>query len=56
MPGSRDIYMAIGCEEENGKKAIQNLVPKKCKLRFGDVNLSLNQGKEIFPLHKDRSC
>ena len=53
MPGSRDVYTAIGCEEENGKKAIQNLVPKKCNLRFGDVNLSLNQGKEIFPLHKD---
>ena len=34
------IYMAIGNEEENGKKAIQKLVPKKYKLRFGDVNSS----------------
>ena len=28
-PVSRDAYMAIGYEEEKGKKAIQNLVPKK---------------------------
>ena len=26
---SRDVYRAIGCEEENGKKTIQNLVPGK---------------------------
>ena len=50
---SRDVYMAIGYEEENGKKAIQNLVPKKYKLRFGDVNPSLNQWEDIFLLHKD---
>ena len=45
--------MAIGYEEENGKKAIQQLVPKKYKLRFGDVSLSLNQREDIFPLHKE---
>ena len=50
---SRDVYMAIGYEQENSKKAIQNIVPKKYKLRFGYVNLSLNQGEDIFPLHKD---
>ena len=50
---SRDVYMAIGCEEENGKKAIKNLVPSKYKLRFGDVKPLLNQGEGIFPLHKD---
>ena len=50
---SRYVYMAIGYEEENGKKAIQQLVPKKYKLRFGDVSLSLNQREDIFPLHKD---
>ena len=50
---SKDIYMVIGYEEENGKKVIENLVPKKYKLHFGDVNLSLNQGEDIFPLHKD---
>ena len=50
---SRDVYMAIGYEKENGKKAIQNLVPSKYKLRFGDVKPSLNQGEDIFPLHKD---
>ena len=50
---SRDVYKAIGCEDENGKKVIQNLVSNKYKLRFGDVNSSLNQRKDIFPLHKD---
>ena len=50
---SRDVYKAIGYEEENGKKAIQNLVPHKYKLRFGDINSSLNQREDIFPLHKD---
>ena len=40
-------------EEESGRKAIQNLVPNKYKLHFGDVNSSLNQREDIFPLHKD---
>ena len=40
---SRDVYKATGYEEENGEKAIQNLVSKNYKLRFGDVNPSLNQ-------------
>ena len=51
--GSRDVYKAIGYEEENGKKTIQNLVPKKYKLRFGDVKFSLNQREDIFLLQKD---
>ena len=50
---SRDVYKAIGYEEEHGKKAIQNLVPHKYKLSFGDVNSSLNQRGGFFPLHKD---
>ena len=50
---SRDFYITIGYGEENGKKAIQNLVSSKYKLRFGDVNLSPNQGEVIFPLQKD---
>ena len=50
---SRDVYKAIGYEEENGKKAIQNLVPNKYKLRFGELNPLLNQREDIFPLHKD---
>ena len=50
---SRDVYMAIGYEEENGKKAIKNLVPSKYKLRFEDVKPLLNQEDGIFPLHKD---
>ena len=43
---SRDVYKTIGYEEENGKKVIQNLVPNKHKLRFGDVNSSLNQRED----------
>ena len=50
---SRDVYMAIRYEEENGKKAIQNLVPSKCRLRFGDVKPSLNQREDTYSLHKD---
>ena len=45
--------MAVAYEEKNGKRAIQNLVPSKFKLRFGDVKPSLNQGEDIFLLHKD---
>ena len=50
---SRYVYKKIGYEEENGKEAIQTLVPSKYKLRFGDVKLSLNQGEYIFLLQKD---
>ena len=50
---SRDVYMAIGYKEENGKKSIRNLVPSKYKLRFGDVKPSLNQREDILPLQKD---
>ena len=50
---SRYVYKAIGYEDENGRKVIQNLVPNKYKLRFGDVNSSLNQREDIFLLHKD---
>ena len=45
--------MGIGYEEENGKNAIQQLVPKKYKQRFWDVSPSLNQREDIFSLHKD---
>ena len=50
---SRDVYKAIGYDEENGKKAIQNLVPSKYRLCFGGVKPSLNQQEDIFLLHKD---
>ena len=49
---SRDVCKAIGYEDEKGKKAIQNLVPNKYKLRFGDVNSLLNQREDIILLHK----
>ena len=50
---SRDVYMAIEYEKENGKKAIKNLVPQKYKLHFEDINPSLNQREDIFLLHQD---
>ena len=50
---SRDVYMAVAYEEESGKKAIQNLVPERYKLCFGDVRPSLGKRDDIFPLHKD---
>ena len=49
----RDVYMATGYEEENGKKAIQDLVPSKYKLWFGDAKPSQNQQEDIFLLHND---
>ena len=48
---SRDVYMAIGYEEEHGKKAIQNLVPSEYNLRFGDVKPSLNTKGAGIRLH-----
>ena len=48
---ARDVYEIIGYNEENGKKAIQSLVPERYKLSFGDVKLSLKQREEIIPLH-----
>ena len=50
---ARDAYKAIGYEEENGKKVIQNLVLHKYKLGFGDLKASLNQLEYIFLLNKD---
>ena len=50
---SRDVYITIRYEGENGKKATQNLVPRKYKLRFGDAKPSLNHREDILPLHKD---
>ena len=40
-------------EKKTVKKTIQNLVPSKNGLRFGDVKPSLNQREDIFLLHKD---
>ena len=38
---SKDVYEAIGYEEEDGVKAIQQLVPEKYKMRFGDAQVDL---------------
>ena len=38
---SRDAYKAIACKEKSGKKPIQNLVPNKYKLRFGDALIDM---------------
>ena len=48
---SRDVYGAVGYDEESGKKQIQSLVPDRYKLSFGDVKLSIKQREEFFPLH-----
>ena len=48
---SRDVYKAVGYEEESGKKAIQNVVPNKHKLRFGDAVVDM-KGADIR-LHRD---
>ena len=50
---AKDVYKAVGYEQENGKKAIQNLVPDGYKLRYGDVKFSVNKRDEIKPLHPD---
>ena len=41
---SKDVYEAIGHEEEDGAKAIQRLVPEKHKIRFGDAQVDLKEG------------
>ena len=43
--------MAIRYEEESGKKAIQNLVPNKYKLRFGDAVIDM-KGVDIH-VHRE---
>ena len=50
---AEDVYLALGYKKENGKKAVQNLVPEKYKVRFGDVKFSHKQERRIFPLHPD---
>ena len=40
---SKDIYEAIGHEEEDGAKAIQQLVPEKYKIQFGDAQVDLKE-------------
>ena len=35
---SKDVYEAIGYEEEDGVKAIQRLVPNKYKIGFGNTS------------------
>ena len=41
---SKDVYEAIGCEREDGVKAIQQLVPEKYKIRFGNAQIDLEEG------------
>ena len=48
---SKDVYEAIGYEKEDGVKAIQRLVPKKYKLRFGQAMIDM-KGAGSVPLHK----
>ena len=41
---SKDVYDAIGYEEEDGVKAIQQLVTEKYKIQFGDAQVDLEEG------------
>ena len=45
---SKDVYEAIGYDKENGVKAIQQLVPEKYKIRFGDAQVDLGC-EQFFP-------
>ena len=38
---AKDVYRGIGYDKENGKKAIQRLVTRKYRLRFGDLFVDL---------------
>ena len=44
---SRDVYRALGYDEESGKKQIQSLVPDRYKLAFRDVKLSIKQREVV---------
>ena len=48
---SRDVYKAIEYKKEIGKKAIQNLVPNKYKLRFEDAVIDMKEAD--IRLHRD---
>ena len=41
---SKDVYEATGYDKENGVKAIQQPAPEKCKIRFGDAQVALEEG------------
>ena len=47
----RDVYMAIGYGEKNGKKAMQRLVPEKYKMRLGEVIIDMKEAD--ICLHRD---
>ena len=40
---SRDVYEAIGYDEQSGVQAIQRLVPRKYRLHFGDILVKNDQ-------------
>ena len=40
---SRDVYEAVGYDEQSGVQAIQRIVPKKYRLRFGDLLVKNDQ-------------
>ena len=40
---SKDVYEAIGYDNENGVKAIQLLVPERYKIQFGDAQVNLEE-------------
>jgi len=40
---SRDVYEAVGYDEQSGVQAIQRIVPKKYRIRFGDLLVKNDQ-------------
>ena len=44
---SKDVYEAIGYDQENGVKAIQRLVPETYKVRFGDAMIDMKEMKKM---------
>ena len=48
-----DVYKAVGYSRGAGVQAIQRLVPRKYRMRLGDVNIDLNKVDKSVHLHPD---
>ena len=50
---SHDVYTAVGYDKENVVKTIQQLVPEKQKMRFGDAMIDMKEVDKNVHLHPD---
>ena len=48
-----DVYRVVWYDGEDGKKAMQRVVPEKYKMRAGDVIKRMEKGDISVPLHPD---